>query len=111
MKKFYLALDLENDPQKITAYKEHHQNVWPEILESIGASGILSMKIFNIENRLFMVVKTTDDFSFEKKAQLDQNNPKVQDWENLMWTFQKALPNSKVGEKWRLMDEIFYYKK
>lgn len=111
MKKFYLALDLENDPQKITAYIEHHQNVWPEILESIGASGILSMKIFNIENRLFMVVKTTDDFSFENKAQLDQNNPKVQDWENLMWTFQKALPNSKVGEKWRLMDEIFSYKK
>ncbi len=111
MKQFYLALDLENDPEKIAAYKKHHQAVWPEILESIGASGILSMHIYNVENRLFMVLETTDDFSFEKKAQLDQNNPKVQDWETLMWRFQKALPNSKTGEKWRLMREIFSYKK
>lgn len=111
MKKFYLALDLEDDPEKIAAYKEHHQKVWPEILESLGTSGIISMQIFNIENRLFMVVETIDDFSFEKKALLDRNNTRVQDWETLMWTFQKAIPNSKEGEKWRLMEEIFYYKK
>ena len=111
MKQFYLALDLKNEPEKIDAYKKYHQEVWPEILRSIGVCGITSMKIYSVENRLFMIIEAEDDFSFENKETLDQNNAKVQEWESLMWGFQQALPNSKAGEKWRIMEEIFNYKK
>jgi L-rhamnose mutarotase len=31
----------------------------------------------------------------------------VNKWEDLMWTYQQALPGSKVGEKWQLMTKIF----
>jgi L-rhamnose mutarotase len=31
----------------------------------------------------------------------------VQEWEQLMWKYQQALPGSKPGEKWRLMEKIF----
>ena len=31
----------------------------------------------------------------------------AQEWEKLMWNYQQALPSSKPGEKWRLMDKIF----
>ena len=111
MKQFYLALDLKNEPEKIDAYKKYHQEVWPNILRSLGVCGINSMKIYSVENRLFMIIEAEDDFSFENKKTLDQNNHKVQEWESLMWEFQQALPNSKVGEKWRLMEEIFNYQK
>ena len=111
MKQFYLALDLKNEPEKIDAYKKYHQRVWPEILRSIGICGITSMKIYSVENRLFMIIEAEDDFSFANKKKLDQNNFKVQKWETLMWKFQQALPNSKAGEKWRLMEEIFSYQK
>ncbi|MEQ8812616.1 MAG: L-rhamnose mutarotase, partial [Imperialibacter sp.] len=37
----------------------------------------------------------------------DANNPKVQEWEKLMWKYQQALPAAKPGEKWLLMDKIF----
>ena len=33
-KRYWLALDLKNDPKKIQAYIDHHKNVWPEIKES-----------------------------------------------------------------------------
>jgi hypothetical protein len=33
--------------------------------------------------------------------------PKVQEWEQLMWTYQQAVPGAKKGEKWVLMDRIF----
>ncbi|CAG2172732.1 unnamed protein product, partial [Oppiella nova] len=46
---------------------------------------------------MFMIMETEDDFSFERKAQMDANNPKVQEWEQLMWTFQKSLPFAKQG--------------
>jgi L-rhamnose mutarotase len=50
---------------------------------------------------------TTDEFSLEQKAADDLKNSKVQEWERLMWRYQQAIPGSRAGEKWRLMDMIF----
>ncbi len=107
MQKFCLALDLKDDPQLIEEYEEHHQNVWPEIIKSITDSGIISMEIYSVENRLFMMVEANDDFSFELKNQADSKNEKIHEWEELMWKYQLAIPNSEPGEKWRLMERIF----
>ncbi|UZT99260.1 L-rhamnose mutarotase [Chryseobacterium fluminis] len=107
MKKFCLALDLIDDPQSIAEYEKYHQNVWPQIKQSILDSGITCMEIYRIQNRLMMIIEVNDHFSFEAKDELDKNNPKVQEWEELMSKFQQPLPNSKPGEKWQLMDKIF----
>jgi L-rhamnose mutarotase len=107
MKRHCLALDLKDDPGLIAEYEEHHRKVWPEILESIRRSGILSMEIWRTGNRLFMVMETADDFSFERKSETDASDPRVQEWEALMWRYQQALPSSKPGEKWRLMERVF----
>lgn len=107
MKRYCLALDLVDDQNLMQQYVEYHKQVWPEILKSILDSGILSMEIYKLENRLFMIMETVDEFSFEEKASEDAANPKVQEWEMLMGKYQQALPNSKPGEKWRLMDRIF----
>jgi len=102
-----LTLDLKNDPALIAAYKKHHEKIWPEITESIRSSGILDMEIYLRGARMFMIVEVDEGFSFEKKANADQQNPKVQEWEQLMWKFQQALPETKPGEKWLLMERIF----
>jgi L-rhamnose mutarotase len=107
LKRFALTLDLKNDPQLIDQYKEHHRAVWPEIIESIKASGIINMEIYHIDTRLFMIIEASDDFSFEKKAKMDADNPKVQEWEELMDTYQQRLPFAKADEKWVLMEKIF----
>lgn len=107
MKRYCFALDLKNDPTLIESYKKHHDNIWPEIVESIQSSGIIEMQIYLIENRLFMIMDTTDDFNMSEKAAADDSNPKVQEWEKLMWTYQQSLPTAKPGEKWQLMDKIF----
>jgi L-rhamnose mutarotase len=110
MQKFCLALDLKNDPDLIAEYIEFHKNVWPEIQKSILDSGIISLEIYNVADRLFMIIEANSDFSFVEKAKQDAENPKVQEWETLMWKFQKALPEAKTGEKWLLMDKIFELK-
>lgn len=108
--KYCLALDLKEDPQLIAEYKAHHREVWPEILKSIKDSGIEVLDIYCIGNRIFMIIEAGEDFSFEKKTAMDTNNPKVQQWEELMWKFQQALPFAKSGEKWMLMEKIFELK-
>ena len=110
-KKYCLALDLKDDEQLIARYEAYHKNVWKEIIDSIKNSGIENMEIYRTGNRLFMIMETADDFSFEKKAEMDAANEKVQEWEELMWKFQQALPFAKDGEKWLLMNKIFELKK
>jgi len=107
MRRHCLALDLKEDPSLIAKYEEYHKNVWPEVLDSLMDSGILNMEIYRIENRLFMIIEVHEDFSFEKKSKMDANNSRVQDWEVLMWNYQKALPFAKPDEKWLPMDKIF----
>lgn len=107
MKRYCLALDLVDDAQLISAYERYHQTVWPEIIESIKTSGIIDMEIYRIATRLFMIMETEDDFSFELKSEMDANNAKVQAWETLMWKYQQALPTAKPNEKWLLMNRIF----
>jgi L-rhamnose mutarotase len=60
---------------------------------------------------MFMIMEVNESFSFEKKARADSANPKVQEWEQLMWKFQQALPQAKPGEKWLPMQRIFKLKK
>ena len=109
MKRYCLALDLVDDADLIAAYEHWHkpENAWPEIKKSITEAGISNMQIYRTGNRLFMIMDTDDNFSFERKAAMDSANPRVQQWELLMWKFQQALPWAKQGEKWLLMDKIF----
>ena len=109
MKRYCLAIDLVEDASLIAEYEHWHksENGWPEIKKSILDAGITNMEIYRTGNRLFMIMETDDNFSFERKVAMDDTNPKVQEWEQLMWKFQKPLPSAKDGEKWILMDKIF----
>ncbi len=105
--RYCLALDLKDDEILIHQYEEYHKNVWPEIIASINEAGITDLEIYRVFNRLFMIMETNEDFSFERKNAMDNANPKVQEWEALMWKYQQALPVAKPGEKWMLMNKIF----
>lgn len=107
MKRYCLTLNLKNDPALIQEYEEHHRHVWPEIKKSITDSGITDMQIYRMGTRLFMIIEANDDFSFENKQRLDAGNPKVEEWEELMWKYQEPLPGAAKGEKWKIMDKIF----
>jgi L-rhamnose mutarotase len=107
MKKYVLALDLVDDVELIAEYDNNHKEIWPEIKKSILDSGITNMEIYRFGNRLCMLMETEDGFSFENKGKMDAGNAKVQEWENLMWKYQQAIPGAKAGEKWVIMDKIF----
>ena len=107
MNRYCFALDLKNDAALIAEYEQHHKAVWPAISDSIRAAGINVLDIYRTGNRLFMIMETTDDFSFEKKLAADAVSEEVQAWEKLMWTYQQALPFAKPGEKWVMMHKIF----
>jgi L-rhamnose mutarotase len=105
--RYCLTLDLKHDPALIAEYKRYHEKIWPEITKSIRDAGIVDLEIHIHGTRMFMIMEVNENFSFERKAEADRNNPKVQEWEELMWKFQMPLPGARPGEKWILMDRMF----
>jgi L-rhamnose mutarotase len=105
--RYCLTLDLQDDPRLIVEYKRYHERIWPEITASLKQSGVEDAEIYSLGTRLFMILDVNDSFSFEAKARADGANPKVREWEELMWKFQRPLPQAAPGEKWILMDRIF----
>ena len=108
-RRFCFGLDLVDNPELIEEYKQWHApgSVWPEVLQSLRDAGVEDMEIYLTGNRLYMVMEVNDEFSVERKAQMDTANPKVQEWEELMWKFQQALPWAQPGDKWTPMERVF----
>jgi L-rhamnose mutarotase len=106
-RRFCFALDLKDDPALIAEYRKYHEKIWPEVTQSLKDSGIEDLEIYLVGTRMFMIMEVNESFSFERKAKADQQNPKVQAWEQLMWRFQQALPDAEPDEKWRHMERIF----
>jgi L-rhamnose mutarotase len=110
-RRYCLTLDLKDDPQLIAEYRRYHKRIWPEVTQSIHDSGIEDMEIYLLGTRMFMIMEVSEKFSFDAKANADRENPKVREWEELMWKFQAPLPQARPGEKWLLMEKIFKLEK
>ncbi len=111
-KRFCYSCDLKENPKLIEEYKAYHAEgkAWPEITKSIKDAGITDMQIYLTGNRMFMIMEVDDTFDPAKKAKMDANNSKVQEWENLMWDYQQELPWAEKGEKWIALEKIFQLK-
>ena len=102
-----LALDLKDDPALIAEYERLHQQIWPQISAHLREHGVLDMQIWRLGTRLFMVMETRPGFSAEAFERAGASDPKVQEWEALMWRFQQPTPWAHPGEKWAPMIQIF----
>ena len=107
MKRYCQALDLIDDPEKIAAYIRQHERIWPEVAAHIRSTGVEQMQIWRIGTRLFMIMDVNDSFSAERAEALAQANPKIIEWEALMWQYQAATPWADAGQKWVAMEQIF----
>jgi L-rhamnose mutarotase len=110
-RRYCLTLDLKNDPKLVAEYRRYHEKIWPEITNSIKSAGIEDMEIYLLGTRMFMVMEVNERFSFDAKGKADRENPKVREWEELMWRSQEPLAEAKPGEKWLPMERIFKLEK
>jgi len=103
-----LALDLKDDPELIAQYEEHHRAVWPEVLAHLRRHGVTGLEIHRLGTRLVMVLDT-DDAAFDatRMGTAERADPRIRDWEELMWRFQAPTPWTPAGVKWTPMLKIF----
>jgi L-rhamnose mutarotase len=102
-----LLLDLQADAALIQAYRDRHRAVPPAVLASIRAAGIEAMDIYQLDDRLVMMMRTGPNFDPAAKAAADAGDPAVVAWEAAMARLQRPLPSARPGEKWLLAERIF----
>ena len=107
--RYCLALDLNDDPSLIADYIDYHkpENAWPQITQNMRELGIVDMEIYHVADRLFMIMETTPEFDPNQPPLTEAGRQKSDEWEALMWKFQRPLPCAKQGEKWIRMDKIY----
>lgn len=106
-----MALDLVDDEELIKEYKRYHESdkIWPEIVNGIKSVGIQDMEIWQFDDRMFMIIEVPDDdhYDIDKQLSILGTLDRQQEWEQLMWKFQKPLRRAKENEKWVRMQRIF----
>lgn len=106
--RYALALDLQDDPAKISAYEQAHVRIWPAVRDHLREQGVLDMEIYRLGTRLFMLMEVDEAvYSVEAMAAAARGNPVIEQWEALMWSFQAPTPWTPAGEKWVPMARIF----
>ncbi|RQO62763.1 L-fucose mutarotase [Variovorax sp. KBW07] len=103
-----LALDLKDDPKLIAEYEAYHRGIWPEVRAHLLSQGVTGMEIYRLGTRMVMLMETDDArYDAQAMALASQNDPKIREWEELMWKFQAPTPWTPEGEKWVVMGRIF----
>jgi L-rhamnose mutarotase len=96
-----LFLDLRDDPALIAEYEAHHRAVWPEVQQHLREHGVTAMQIWRLGTRMCMVMETDDArFDAARMAQAETTNPRLAEWEALMWRLQAPTPWTPAGRKW-----------
>jgi L-rhamnose mutarotase len=108
MNRHVLTVDLRDDPAAIAAYRDYHQRVWPEVLDSLRRAGVARMDIHLHGRRLVMILELTDGLSVQQVfAAHAASHPRVQEWERLMQSLQEPASNGQPTEWWAVMEPIF----
>ncbi len=106
--RYALALDLGGDPQKIAAYEQAHQKIWPAVRDHLLSQGVLDMEIYRLGTRLCMLMEVDPSvYSAERMASAALSNPAIVQWEALMGSYQLPTPWTAAGDKWTPMHRIF----
>ncbi len=96
--------------EKEAEYRLLHQNVWPGVIDAIGASNISRFDIFLIEfgeNQPYLCYSfqyTGDDYAEDMKAQSD--SPVNQRWWRYTDPCQQALPEASKDNPWLDMNRL-----
>jgi L-rhamnose mutarotase len=94
-------------PDKVEEYKKYHENVWPDVLETIKECNIENYSIFYKDGYLFAYFEYTGD-DFEKDMEKMADDPITQDWWDEVKPLQDPIEAREEGEWWAEMEEVFH---
>jgi L-rhamnose mutarotase len=105
MKRVGFVLKVKRD--KLEEYKQHHKNVWPEMLDALRRTGWHNYSLFMREDgTLFGYFETPEGLQQAVAAMgREEINAK---WQKFMAPYFEALEASQPDESMRELEEVFH---
>ena len=108
MARHVFLVNLRDDPAAIAAYREHHQRVWPEVIDSLHRAGVRAMDIHLLGRTAVMIVEVNDGVDVRRAfAAHRASSTRVVEWEQLMQSLQERSVDAAPGEWWAHMEPVF----
>ena len=108
MNRHVLTVDLRDDQAAIARYRQHHAEVWPEVVRSFRDAGVRDLDLYLLDRRLVMILDLDDGLVLDEVlARHRASHPRVAEWEALMKTFQQPAPGAQPGDTWATMEPLF----
>ena len=105
---YILTIDLRDDPAAISAYREYHAHVWPEVVSSLTDAGVRRMNIYLLDRRLVMILELQEGLDLQRVFERHgASNARVAEWERLMMSLQQPAPGARPDEWWAVMEPVF----
>ena len=105
MKRYGRILRLK--PGAEQEYERLHQNIWPEVAESVRQAGITNYTIFRYGQWLFSYFELPDERDLGDVAQTATVGDACRKWEQLMRNYLEPLPESPKDNWWVAMEEVW----
>jgi L-rhamnose mutarotase len=90
---------------RLVEYKEHHKNVWPEMLEALRETGWHNYTLFMREDGLIFGYFETDEDLGTAQAKMAAKEVNTR-WQELMSSFMDA--NTRPDETFVELEEYFH---
>lgn len=105
MKRFGQLIGVKSE--HFERYKKYHSEVWPEINSKILDCNIRNYSIFHQDGLLFAYFEYIG-VDFDADMQKMADDPKTQEWWDIMKPMQQPVENRKKGEWWADMEEVYH---
>lgn len=105
-----LSANLVKDPKLQQEYLNYHATQfqkWPEVSQGFCNAGFQQLLVFKTGRQLMLVISIPKGESLDKLNPLTtKNNPRVNDWNNMMKKYQEGIEGTKKGEVWVFFKDI-----
>ena len=92
---------------KLEEYKYYHANTWPEVNKMLRECNIQNYSIFSKGNYLFAYYEYVGE-DYEGDMKKMSEDPKTQEWWEVVKPLQEPLEERKDGEWWANMEEVYH---
>lgn len=105
-------IGLRSEPECIIAYTQLHAATWPGVLDAIDEANIRNYSIYlgQLEQDKYLLFSYYEYSGGNFEADMDRlaNDKITQVWWSYTNPLQIRLPNSKEGEHWHSIEEVFH---
>jgi hypothetical protein len=105
-----LTADLVAQPKLQQEYLAHHATQfqkWPEVSNGFCHANFQQLLVFKNGRQLMLIISIPKGESLDKlNPKTTENNPRVDEWNNMMKKYQIGIPGTKKGEVWAFLKPV-----